>query len=154
MTPVRLSSALRLVALLEAGKGLLVLSAGFGLLSLVHRDVQSFAEHLVTHSHLNPAARYPRIFIDAVSRLNDSRLMLLAAGAAAYAAVRFVEAYGLWFARRWAEWFAVASGALYIPFELLELTRRSTWIGLALVLVNAAVVGFMLYCVLRSGGRA
>lgn len=154
MTPVRLSSALRLVALLEAGKGLLVLSAGFGLLSLVHRDVQSFAEHLVTHSHLNPAARYPRIFIDAVSRLNDSRLMLLAAGAAAYAAVRFVEAYGLWFARRWAEWFAAASGALYIPFELLELTRRSTWIGLALVLVNAAVVGFMLYCVLRSGGRA
>jgi uncharacterized membrane protein (DUF2068 family) len=154
VTPVRLSSGLRLVALLEAAKGLLVLSAGFGLLSLMHRDVQSFAEQLVTHSHLNPAARYPRIFIDAVSRLSDSRLMRLAAGATAYAAVRFAEAYGLWFARRWAEWFAAVSGAIYIPFELLELTKRTTGIGLALVLVNTAVVAFMLYCVFRAGGRA
>lgn len=152
--PLRLSGGLRLVALLEAAKGLLVLSAGFGLLSLVHRDVQSFAEHLVMHSHLNPAARYPRIFIDAAARLSDSRLLLLAAGASAYAAVRFVEAYGLWFARRWAEWFAAIGGAIYIPFELLELAKRVTWIGLALVLVNAAVVAFMLYCVFRAGGRA
>jgi hypothetical protein len=37
--PVRLSSALRTVALIEAAKGALALLVGFGLLSLIHHDV-------------------------------------------------------------------------------------------------------------------
>ncbi|MCZ7627423.1 MAG: DUF2127 domain-containing protein [Candidatus Methylomirabilis sp.] len=41
--------------------------------------------------------------------------------AAGYASVRFVEAYGLWLERRWAEWFAAVSGGIYIPFEIYEL---------------------------------
>ena len=54
------------------------------------------------HSHLNPAHHYPRIFIEAASHTNDSRLRSLAVLAFLYAAVRFVEAYGLWRMRVWA----------------------------------------------------
>jgi uncharacterized membrane protein (DUF2068 family) len=146
---MRWSSALRGVALVEAAKGALVLLAGLGLLTLIHADAQEVAERLVAHAHLNPAARYPRIFLDAAAELTNGRLVLLAVAAAVYSGARFVEAWGLWFARRWAEWFAAVSGAIYVPFELLELHRRVTGLGVGVLLLNAAVVGVMLYSVSR-----
>jgi uncharacterized membrane protein (DUF2068 family) len=149
---MRLSSGLRTVALIEAAKGVLVLLAGFGVLSLVHHDAQRIAEHLVAHAHLNPAAHYPRIFIDVADRLTDTRLLLIAAGAGAYSLVRLIEAYGLWQARRWAEWFAALSGGIYIPFEIFELAQRVTWLGLGALAVNAAIVAFMLYSVFHPYG--
>ena len=147
---MRLSSALRTVALLEATKGALVLMVGFGLLSLIHHDVQRFAERLISHAHLNPAARYPRIFIDMAHQLTDSHLLLIATGAAVYSIVRFIEAYGLWYARRWAEWFAALSGGVYVPFELVELYERVTWLTLGALMLNSTIVVFMFYCVLRA----
>ena len=150
---MRLSKALRTVALVEAAKGALVLLVGFGLLSLIHRDVQQFAERLIAHAHLNPAARYPRIFLDMADHVTDGRLQLIAAGAAVYAIVRFIEAYGLWRERRWAEWFAAVSGAIYVPFELLELYRHVNWLSLGVLVMNLTIVAIMLYCVSHSPPR-
>ncbi|HEX5093403.1 MAG TPA: DUF2127 domain-containing protein [Burkholderiales bacterium] len=139
-----LQGTLRAVAVLEAAKGLLVLATGFGLLSLVHRDVQGLAERLVRHAHLNPAAHYPRIFLELASGATQARLMVLAAGAVAYALMRVVEAYGLWRARGWAEWFAALSGSIYVPFELAGIARHPNWLGVILLLVNVLVVAVML----------
>jgi uncharacterized membrane protein (DUF2068 family) len=152
---MRLSSGLRTVALFEATKGVLVLLVGFGALSLDHHNVQQLAERLIFHAHLNPVARFPRIFIEAAGRMTDTRLLLMAAGAAAYSLLRFVEAYGLWHARRWGEWLAALSSGFYIPIELFELYERANWISLGALLLNAAIVAFMLYCVFHAdGGRS
>lgn len=137
-------NTVRAVALFEAAKGVLVLAAGFGSLALVHRDVQHLAEQLVGHLHLNPAKHYPRIFVDAAADLTEARLWTLAALAMAYAAVRFVEAYGLWRAQRWAEWFAALSAGIYIPFEIYELYAGVAWLSLGVLLINLLVVGVML----------
>jgi uncharacterized membrane protein (DUF2068 family) len=75
------------VAAFEAAKGLLVLTAGLGILSLLHHDLQPVAEAVVRHLRLNPARHYPRAFIEAAARMNDTRLWLLASGAFAYATV-------------------------------------------------------------------
>jgi len=146
---VRLSQGLRAVAMLEAAKGLIVLLTGFGLFSLLHRDVQHFAEILVRHAHLNPASHIPRIFLAYAARLDDAHLLQLAAAALAYAAVRMVEAYGLWFGRAWGEGFAAASGAVYLPFELHELVHRPGWLPACLAALNLAVVAFMIYSLRR-----
>jgi predicted membrane protein DUF2127 len=57
----------RLVAAFEAFKGLLALAAGAGVLSLLHRDVASIAEHLARHLHLNPAKHYLNAVVSASS---------------------------------------------------------------------------------------
>jgi len=137
------SGGVRIVAVIEAAKGALVLAAGLGLFALVHRDVQTIAEHVVEHFHLNPASRTPRIFLDLAAKLDDAKLQLLALGASGYALVRFVEAYGLWRTRRWAEWFAVAAGGIYIPIEVYELWRRVTWIRFGLLAINVAIVAYL-----------
>lgn len=150
---MRLSGALRTIALLEAAKGALVLLVGFGLLSLVHHDVQRAAEHLIAHTHLNPASRYPHIFIDVANQLTDTRLLLIAAGGGVYSLARFIEAYGLWYAKRWAQWFAAVSGGVYVPFELFELYERVNWLSLGALTLNLAIVAFMLYHLFHADGK-
>jgi len=139
----RSPGGLRVIAMVELSKGALILLAGFGLFSLVHHDVQQIAEEIVRHFHLNPASRYPRIFIDLAGRLSDTSLWRLAAFAFFYAGLRFVEAYGLWRGRRWAEWFAVASGAIYIPIELFELLAGVSWIKVLTFAVNMGIVSYV-----------
>lgn len=144
-----LLTGVRAIALLEAAKGVLVLLAGLGLLSLIHHDVQAFAERLVRHSHLNPASHYPQIFVQAAGQLTDTRLWLLALAAAAYALVRGIEAYGLWKERRWAEWFALAAGGLYVPVEIYELVHRVSWLKAAVLTTNLLIVAYMAYLLLH-----
>jgi uncharacterized membrane protein (DUF2068 family) len=139
------AAGLRTVAALEAAKGALVMVAGLGLVSLLHRDSQQAAESIVRHLHLNPAREFPRIFIEAATHVTDARLWLLASGAFTYAVARGVEAYGLWRGRAWAEWFAIVSGAIYLPIEIFELVRHATALKAAIVLVNAAIVAYICY---------
>jgi len=135
----------RSIAAFEASKGVLVLLVGFGLLHLVHRDLQTFAEKLVRLGHLNPARHYPRVFIDAASRTSDARLKALAGLAFLYSLARFVEAYGLWRMRRWAQWFAIISGGIYIPLEVFEIAAHLSALRVLALLVNVAIVAYLLY---------
>uniref|UniRef100_UPI0039C911CE DUF2127 domain-containing protein n=1 Tax=Horticoccus sp. 23ND18S-11 TaxID=3391832 RepID=UPI0039C911CE len=148
-----LRTGVRTVALFEAGKGALVLVAGLGLLTLIDRDVQEMAEHVVRLSHLNPASHYPHIFVEAASHVTNQRLWWLAAAAAAYAVVRGVEAFGLWHGRRWAEWFALVAGALYIPVEIYEIFHHVTWLKVAVFAVNAGIVLAMAYALRHSADQ-
>lgn len=138
-------AGLRTVAAFEAAKGLLVMAAGLGVLSLVHHDAQRVAETVVRHLHLNPARHFPQVFIAAAARVTDARLWLLASGAFAYSAVRVVEAYGLWHARAWAEWLAILSGGLYLPVEIYELIHRASAVKAWVLALNLAVVGYVAY---------
>ena len=144
-----LLDGIRAIAVFEAAKGLLVLLAGLGLLNLLHRDVQGLAERLVRFSHLNPASKYPQIFLDAAAHTTDARLWWLAAGAGAYAVVRFFEAYGLWHGRAWAEWLALVAGGLYVPVELYHLWHRFSWVKVGLLAANLAVVAYMAYALMH-----
>lgn len=146
---MRTPKTIRAVAYFEAFKGALVLAAATGLLSLMHRDLYALAVVLVEHTHLNPASKYPEIFLDAAAKLQDSRLLLLAGGAAAYSVVRFIEAYGLFIERAWAEVLAAASGAIYVPFEVLGLLKKPAWHSGVLLVLNLAVVAIMVRALLQ-----
>jgi len=147
------SLGIRAVAAYEAAKGLAVLLVGFGLFGMVHRDVESAAERLIAHLHLDPASRYPRIFLDAAARATPAGLRLLAAGALAYAVLRLVEAIGLWRLRPWAEWLGVITGLIYLPFELVALVRRPGPEPFVALLVNVLVV-LVLWRALRARRRS
>ena len=144
-----LVDGIRAIAVFEAAKGAVVLLAGFGLLGLMHGDAQRVAERLVRFTHLNPASRYPRIFLDAATQVTDTQLWLLAAAAATYSTVRAFEAYGLWRGRAWAEWLALVGGGLYVPVEYYHLWQRFTWLRLAILGANLAVVAVMAYALLH-----
>ena len=134
---------LRTIAIFEALKGAVVLLAGFGLLAMGGPNAGQVAETLVARTHFNPANDSPRIFIEAAAHLSSAHLWGLAGLAAAYCAVRFTEAYGLWRERRWAEWLAALSGAIYVPIEVYAWWHHPSWISAGAVIINLAIVTYL-----------
>jgi uncharacterized membrane protein (DUF2068 family) len=135
---------LRTVATIEFTKGMVVVLAGLGLLSMRHRNIWGVAESLLEFLHVSPHHHYVGVFIDLISRISDIRLWKVALVASIYVIVRFVEAYGLWYALPWAEWMAAITGGIYIPFEASDLIRRATWLRLCVLLINSLIVFYML----------
>jgi uncharacterized membrane protein (DUF2068 family) len=145
--------ALRAVASVEFFKGLVVLLAGFGILSLVHRDVWDVAESFLEWLNIPSDTRYAQVFLNLADQVTDRKLWAVAAVALAYSSLRFVEAYGLWRERAWAEWLALISGAIYLPFEIYEITRRPDWVRFTILILNLAVVLYMAYLRLQARTR-
>jgi uncharacterized membrane protein (DUF2068 family) len=104
--------------------------------------------------HLNPAQKYPKIFIDLAGNITDERLWFFAGLALIYAIFRFVEGYGLWKERVWAEWLALISGAVYLPFEVYEVCLRHSWVTVLALGANLAVVGVVAYVLIRKRSQA
>jgi uncharacterized membrane protein (DUF2068 family) len=136
-------TGIRAIAIYEVVKGALVLAAGIGLLSLINKDLQDFAENLVETLHLNPANQYVAKAVETVGNLTTTNIKFIAIFSVVYAAVRFAEAYGLWKLQAWAEWFAIISGALYIPVEIYELIHKPTFTRAAILVVNIIVVIYL-----------
>lgn len=143
------TAGLRAVASFEALKGIVVLLLGVTLL-VFHRHAEDFAERLLYHLHMDPGKRLGHALLNAATTVNDARLWTIAGATLTYSAVRFVEAWGLWNRRVWAEWFALLSGALYLPWEILRITERADWERIAVLGVNILIVVYMLVIRVRG----
>jgi uncharacterized membrane protein (DUF2068 family) len=137
----------------EFFKGVFVVAMGVCALALVHKDVWLIAETLLALLHISTDRHSAQLFLDFADTITDARLWAAARIAFAYAALRFTESYGLWKGRTWAEWVALISGALLLPWEVRELMRGITVFRCALFLGNLAVVLYMLH-VIRANRRA
>ncbi len=138
---------LRGVAIFEASKGLMALAVAIWLVSLRHKDLDLVAEHLLRFLHkvihLSPDGHLARTIMRGASKVNHHNLHIFALLAFAYVGIRFTEAGGLWLEKEWAEWFALISGALYMPYEIYELALRATLIKWGILLINALIVAYL-----------
>ena len=150
MTSHRLQESIRAIAVFEAIKGAFVLVAGFGLLGLLHQDAHRIACEFISKVHLNPAQKYPKIFIDLTDHITDGKLWFFAGLALIYSAFRFVEGYGLWKERVWAEWLAVVSGTIYLPIEVYEVCVKVSFVSVFALVANIVVVGVIAYTLIQK----
>lgn len=141
---------LRAVASLELAKGLIVLAGCFAVLFLVHKDPGDVADWCLTVLHISPDHHFAQVFLDWADTLTEQKLWVVAAAGATYSLLRFVEAYGLWKARAWAEWIALISGSMYLPFEIFKLITHANLFHATLFLVNLAVVLYMAYVLIDA----
>ena len=131
---------LRIIAVWEAVKGALVIVAAAVALKFLRLDADHTIDVIIDHLHLDPAGHTSRILNQAAEHLSDTRPALIAAGAIAYALIRFVEAYGLWFQKRWGWLLGIASAGLYLPIEIVDIVRHLTWTNVALFAINVLVI--------------
>jgi uncharacterized membrane protein (DUF2068 family) len=142
-------AGLRAVATFEAAKGIAVLGLGI-LLLFVHSHAEDFTSSLLYHLHIDPDRRIAHALMNAAEKLSDARLITIASAAVSYSTVRFVEAWGLWNRRVWAEWFALLSGCLYLPWEILRLIERVDWERMGVLAINVGIILYMLYVRIQS----
>jgi uncharacterized membrane protein (DUF2068 family) len=144
---------LRAVATFELAKGMIVLLASCGVLLLVHReDPWDIADGLLRLLHISPDHHFAQVFLDWADNLTETKVWAVAAVAVAYSFLRFAEAYGLWYARAWAEWIALISGTLYLPFEIYKVVHKQSLFHISVLLVNVAVVIYMIYALKTDQG--
>jgi uncharacterized membrane protein (DUF2068 family) len=63
---------------------------------------------------------------------------------ALYAVLEGVEAVGLWFQQRWAEYLTFVATTLLLPLEVYELTKTLSWFKVTALIVNLAIVAYLL----------
>jgi len=145
----------RTVATLEFTKGIVVALAGLGVFSMRHKDIWGLAESFLDFLHVTPHHHHRifGVFVALVHQVTDVRLWKIAVVVAVYVTLRFIEAYGLWHIRPWAEWLAFASGSIYIPFEAADLLRHLTWFRVLVIVVNLGIVLYMLMLRLEAAKK-
>ena len=72
--------------------------------------------------------------------LHQRAVTVLLITAIVYAVIEGVEAVGLWRERRWAEYLTVVATFGFLPFEVHELIRRVTVLRVSALLVNLAIL--------------
>jgi uncharacterized membrane protein (DUF2068 family) len=145
--------ALRAIASFELAKGLIVLGAALVVVFAVGRDPWDFADAMLRLLHISPDRHFAQLFLDWADTLTDAKLWTIAAVAGVYSILRFVEAYGLWYARAWAEWIALISGAMYIPFEIYKFIHHLSLVHISIFLINVIIVSYMVYVLKTGKGR-
>jgi len=137
------SRGLRLIAAFKLLKGFALLALGIGALRLLHKDVEAIVEHWINVFQIDPHNHFIDLLLDKLSILDDRKLKQLSVGTFIYSAIFFTEGIGLALGKRWAEYFTIITTASFLPLEIYELAKHaSIGKGFAL-LVNLAVVAYL-----------
>jgi len=95
--------------------------------------------------------------LDTLFTTTSTNLHLLGAVFLGYAAVELIEAVGLWYQKRWAEYLTFIVTASLLPLEIYELVHKLSPFKLVAFVVNVAVVVYLLVAKRLfgfNGGRA
>jgi uncharacterized membrane protein (DUF2068 family) len=84
-------------------------------------------------------------WLERVLRLREGTVKILAVTSLVYFALELVEAVGLWHEKRWAEYLTAVAIAGLLPFELMELAKRVTVFRVGALVINLAILVWLLY---------
>lgn len=130
---------------MEFTKGIFAVLVGISLIGLIHRDVGAELASFLDWLHIAPEKHVAILLLQFADKITPERVKVVIAIAIGYSIVRFVEAYGLWNARVWAEWFGILGGIAYLPPEIIEIIRKPNLIHWTILVVNVAIVVYLAY---------
>ncbi len=135
---------LRLIAAFKLLKGLALLALGIGALKLLHKDVEAIAVHWISVFQVDPHSHYMNLLLAKLSILDDRRLKELSLGTFIYSGIFLTEGSGLALGKRWAEYFTIITTSSLLPPEVYELAKRVSIGGVFALLINLAVVAYLI----------
>jgi uncharacterized membrane protein (DUF2068 family) len=135
---------LRIIAVYKLLKSLALLALGIGALNLLHKDVAAVAEHWINIFQVDPHSHYIRLLLAKLSIVDDQRLKELSAGTFIYSAIFLTEGVGLALGKRWAEYLTIISTASLLPIEVYELVKHVSIAKILALVINLAVVVYLI----------
>jgi uncharacterized membrane protein (DUF2068 family) len=133
----------KVVALIEASKGIFTLIICLSLFSLVGTNIQNLIIDAARHLNVDTNSYYFLLLVKYASKITTDNIYAVIGLGFVYALIRFVEFFGLWKGYVWTEWFALISGSIYLPFELYESYQHTNGISIGVLLINLLIVGYM-----------
>jgi uncharacterized membrane protein (DUF2068 family) len=141
---------IRLVAVFKILKAVVLIVTGIGILKLMHMDMARELDHWVAMLGFDPGSRYVSQAIQKATNLSPHRIRELGLVSFVYAGLFLTEGIGLWLLKRWAEWFTVIITSSLLPFEIYEIHRHPTAIKIVVLVINVAIVGYLLYRIAKE----
>jgi len=135
---------LRLIAIIKFLKAASLIALSVGIFRMMHQDIGMRVEHWVRAMHLDPGNRHVEALLARVSNLSPVEVRRLGLVGLVYAGLFLVEGTGLWLERRWGEWATVGITGMLIPVEMYEIVRRPTVLKVLVLVVNVAVVAYLI----------
>ena len=142
----RRDRGLLLIAIFKLAKAITLIAAGIGAFRLLDPAVAERVEGWLARVQLASGRR----ILSFLSHADDHKIEALGGLAFAYAILFLVEGTGLLMRKRWAEWFTIVITGSLLPFEIYEVFKGVTAAKVATVVVNVAVV---IYLVIRVRKR-
>ena len=148
------SRGLLFIAAFKLSKAALLLAVAIGALNLVHKDVAADLARWADLVRIDPGNVFIHHLFRRVSVLDDQHLKVLSYGTFFYAGLTLTEGVGLALRRRWAEYFTIILTTSFIPLELWEIQRHFTISKIVLLLLNLAVVAYLVLELRRTRSLA
>jgi uncharacterized membrane protein (DUF2068 family) len=133
------------IAIYKLVKSAIALVAGFLALHLLHRDLTELVLQWIHRLSLEPDGRVSAWLLARALNLDEKRLRLISIAFFVYATLYLVEGIGLYLQKLWAEWLTIIVTALLLPLEVYELYHRPSAMKVALILVNLAVIAYLVW---------
>ena len=140
----RKPAGLYTIIALKVGKSLLLLGIALGIYSLIDNDLRSELDHFVRWVRLDPEHAFFITLGERLERITPANVRFVASGTFLYVALLVVESLGLWRRAFWAAWLAIGETAFFIPIEVFELMHRFSRGILLILVVNVAIVWYLL----------
>jgi uncharacterized membrane protein (DUF2068 family) len=134
---------LRLIAVYKLFKGLVLFGLGVGAIKLLHRHMGFDVEQWADIFRADPGNRYIHRLLEKLSIVDSRKLREFSAGTFFYAALQLTEGTGLLLGKGWAKYFTIISTSIFIPLEIYEIARRVSPVKIAVLLINVAVVLYL-----------
>ncbi|MEP7049714.1 MAG: DUF2127 domain-containing protein [Pseudomonadota bacterium] len=134
------------------GAGLLIL--GVGVLSLLHRDAEHTIRHLAEILRVDTHARLVDHVLEKIGGISPRTMRRLGVGTLLYAGVFTTEGIGLLLAKRWAEYMTTGVTLSFLPLEVYEFCVHPTLLRGVVILINIAVVIYLVLEIRRRRASA
>jgi uncharacterized membrane protein (DUF2068 family) len=141
---------LLLIGLFKLGKSILFFCLGFGAIHLLHKDLGDEVMRLATALKFDPESRFVSLILDKVDLIDAHRLREISLATFGYSAVALTEGVGLLMEKVWAEYLTLILTISFLPWELYELARRPSWFRVSLLLINLAVLWYIVWLLRRK----
>jgi uncharacterized membrane protein (DUF2068 family) len=143
---------LLLIGVFRLLKSATLIAVGIGALHLLHKNIAAIAANWIDSLDLDPNNPYVVRFLEKLSALDPQKLKALGAGTFLYAGIYLVEGVGLVLRKRWAEYVTIISTAGFIPLEVYEIAEKINAIRIGVLLVNIAIVAYLIWDLRRAAG--
>jgi uncharacterized membrane protein (DUF2068 family) len=141
---------LLLIGLFKLGKAILFFLLGVGAIHLLHKDIGDEVVKLATALKFDPENKVVTLLLEKVDLIDAHRLKEISLATFGYSALALTEGVGLLLEKVWAEYLTLFLTVSFLPWEVYELARRPNWFRLSLLLINLAVLGYLVWLLRRK----
>jgi len=137
------ATVLTLIALFKLAKALALIAVGIGALKYLHKDLAASVLHWVNVLRVDPDNRLIHPLLAKAFSVTPKQLKELSAGTFFYAALLGIEGIGLLLRKHWAEYFTIITTGALLPLEVYELAKHVTMAKIIVLVINAAIVWYL-----------